>query len=62
MQNPINPWHTIVEVCDELGIGRSTMDDWRRSGRGPEFLRLPNGSLRIRRRVLDAWTDALKVA
>ncbi|MFE7839610.1 helix-turn-helix transcriptional regulator [Streptomyces sp. NPDC057474] len=41
---------TVDEVCDELQIARSTFYDWRQKGRGPRCIRLPNGSLRIRRR------------
>jgi len=56
-----NPWMTIAEVCLDLGVGRSTMDDWRRSDRGPAFVRLPNGSLRIREASYAAWPETLEV-
>jgi excisionase family DNA binding protein len=46
---------TIAEVCDELGVSRSTLYDWRAKGRGPRSLRLPNGEIRIRRTELDNW-------
>ena len=59
--NP-NPWLTFVEACAEIAVSRSTMDDWRRSGRGPDFVRLPNGSLRIRRQCLEGWLAELEVA
>lgn len=54
-------WMTLPEVCDELGVARSTIDDWRATGRGPQFVRLPNGQLRIRRADFDAWLANLPV-
>ncbi len=50
---------TLAAVCQELGVSRSTLDDWRRTGRGPVFKKLPNGSLRITREALDAWLATL---
>ncbi|WP_374228594.1 helix-turn-helix transcriptional regulator [Streptomyces sp. ET3-23] len=46
---------TVDEVCAELQISRSTFYDWRQKGRGPRCIRLPNGSLRIRRGDLENW-------
>ncbi|WWR53677.1 helix-turn-helix domain-containing protein [Streptomyces sp. SCSIO 30461] len=46
---------TVDDVCNELGIARSTFYDWRQKGRGPRCIRLPNGSLRIRRGDLENW-------
>ncbi|MFI9829578.1 helix-turn-helix transcriptional regulator [Streptomyces sp. NPDC051913] len=46
---------TVDEVCDELNVARSTFYDWRQKGRGPRCIRLPNGSLRIRRSDLENW-------
>ncbi|MFI6287666.1 helix-turn-helix transcriptional regulator [Streptomyces sp. NPDC051018] len=46
---------TVDDVCDELRISRSTFYDWRQKGRGPLCIRLPNGTLRIRRRDLENW-------
>jgi excisionase family DNA binding protein len=46
---------TLAEVCDELGVARSTFHDWRAKGRAPKCIKLPNGSLRIRRTELDRW-------
>jgi predicted DNA-binding transcriptional regulator AlpA len=34
---------TIAEVCDDLGISRSTFYDWRAKGRAPRCIKLPNG-------------------
>ncbi|MFG1785830.1 helix-turn-helix transcriptional regulator [Rhodococcus oryzae] len=49
---------TLKEVLAELKITRSTFYDWRAKGRAPRCLKLPNGDLRVRRSVLDAWIDA----
>lgn len=46
---------TVGEVCVELQISRSTFYDWRQKGRGPRCVRLPNGSLRVRRRDIENW-------
>jgi hypothetical protein len=35
---------------------------WRRLGSGPNFVRLPNNSLRILRSEFEAWTSGLAVA
>ncbi len=55
-------WLTMSEVLEELGVARSTMDDWRRSGRAPKFVKLPNGELRLRRDDFEAWTERLVTA
>jgi excisionase family DNA binding protein len=49
---------TIADVCDELGITRSTFYDWRAKRKAPHCIRLPNGALRIRRTDLDMWLSA----
>ncbi|MER5210602.1 helix-turn-helix domain-containing protein [Streptomyces sp. NPDC002838] len=48
---------TLAEVCEELGISRSTFYDWRAKRRAPRCIKLPNGDLRIRRTELDNWLD-----
>lgn len=55
-------WMTVAEFCDELGISRSTFDDWRAKSRLPRCIRLPNGSLRIKRTDFDNWLDTLEEA
>lgn len=57
-----NMWLTIKEVCEIIGVSRSTLDDWRVKGRGPRFIRLPNGQLRIKRSEFELWLDGLQVA
>lgn len=51
---------TIPEVCDELGIARSTFYDWRASRRAPRCIKLPNGGIRVRRQDLDNWLTTLE--
>lgn len=46
---------TIAELCEELGIARSTFYDWRAKGRAPRCIKLPNGDLRIRRVEFERW-------
>ena len=31
------------EVLEDLGVARSTMDDWRARGDGPTFTKFPGG-------------------
>lgn len=49
---------TLAEVCEELGIGRSTFYDWRAKRRAPRCFKLPNGDLRIRRADFEDWIAA----
>jgi excisionase family DNA binding protein len=49
---------TIVEVCAELRISRSTFYEWRAKGRAPRCIKLPNGDLRVRRAELERWLDS----
>ena len=51
---------TIADVCDELGVARSTFYDWRAKGAAPKSLKLPNGEIRVRRVDLDAWLHTLE--
>ncbi|MFI5545594.1 helix-turn-helix transcriptional regulator [Streptomyces sp. NPDC051815] len=48
---------TVPEVCDELGISRSTFYDWRQKRRAPRCIKLPNGDLRVRRTDLEIWLN-----
>ncbi|MFE5924107.1 helix-turn-helix transcriptional regulator [Streptomyces sp. NPDC056468] len=49
---------TLVEICEDLKISRSTFYDWRAKGRAPRCIKLPNGDLRIRRSDYEHWLDA----
>ena len=53
---------TIAEVCEDLGVSRSTFYDWRAKGRAPRCIKLPNGDLRIRRTDYDRWLTSLEDA
>ncbi|WP_372454313.1 helix-turn-helix transcriptional regulator [Streptomyces tardus] len=46
---------TVDEVCAELSVARSTFYEWRQKGKGPRCIRLPNGSLRVRRSDFENW-------
>lgn len=52
-------WLTVREILEELGIAHRTWQRWRDTGRAPECLRLPNGSLRIQRDVYEKWLESL---
>lgn len=46
---------TLPEVCECLGISRSTFYDWRQAHRAPPCLILANAQIRVRESDLDAW-------
>lgn len=49
---------TVIEVCTELRVSRSTFYEWRAKGRGPRCIKLPNGEIRVRRHDLEEWFDS----
>jgi predicted site-specific integrase-resolvase len=51
---------TLQEVYDELGISKSTWNDWKNKGRTPTMIKLPNNQVRIRRTVFDKWLEQLE--
>jgi predicted DNA-binding transcriptional regulator AlpA len=51
---------TVPEVLAELRISRSTWYQWRQTGKAPRVFKLPNGELRVRRSVLNAWLAGLE--
>lgn len=56
MKNPVSTIHlTVTEVCAELNVARSTFYDWRSAKKAPRCIKLPNGSIRVRRDDLDRW-------
>jgi predicted DNA-binding transcriptional regulator AlpA len=51
---------TVRQVLEELGgISRRTFYRWRELRTAPRCIRLPNGELRVRRDVLNAWLEDL---
>ena len=53
---------TLAQVCEELGISRSTFYDWRAKRKAPPCIKLPNGDLRIRRADFEEWLAELDEA
>ncbi|MER6825020.1 helix-turn-helix domain-containing protein [Streptosporangium sp. NPDC000563] len=53
---------TIADICEDLDIDRSTFYDWRQKGRAPKCMKLPNGTLRVRRAEYDRWLASLEEA
>jgi predicted DNA-binding transcriptional regulator AlpA len=53
---------TIPEVIDEIGVPRATFYRWRQLRKGPKAIKLPNGSVRIRRSELERWIEAREEA
>lgn len=51
---------TIDELCQELGVARSTFYEWRATRKGPRCIKLPNGKVRVRRADLDRWLVGLE--
>lgn len=46
---------TLPEVCERLGVSRSTFYDWRQAHKAPPCLILPNTQIRVRESDLDVW-------
>ncbi|MCM2393065.1 helix-turn-helix transcriptional regulator [Streptomyces albipurpureus] len=55
-------WLPLTDALDLIGITRATWYRWRNRGYGPEVKRLPNGHLRVRRSVLEAFMEELEIA
>ncbi|OEJ53509.1 helix-turn-helix transcriptional regulator [Streptomyces agglomeratus] len=60
MAKPRDEKLTIPEVIEEIGVPRSTFYRWRQLRKGPKSMKLPNGSVRIRRSELDRWMETLE--
>jgi predicted DNA-binding transcriptional regulator AlpA len=43
-----------VQIAQETGLNRRTLQKWRGQGKGPAFVKL-EGLVRYRRRDLDRW-------
>ena len=49
---------SVAEICEDLGIARSTFDDWRAKGKGPRCMKLPNGQIRVSRAEYELWLES----
>ena len=45
-------------VASEYGLPVGSLANWRVLGKGPEFVRLPNGRIRYRRTDVVAWIES----
>ncbi|MFF3308995.1 helix-turn-helix transcriptional regulator [Streptomyces sp. NPDC002952] len=62
MAKPRDEMLSIPEVIEEIGVPRATFYRWRQLRKGPKAIKLPNGSVRIRRSELERWIEALEEA
>lgn len=53
---------TVKDLCEELGVARSTFYDWRAAHKAPPCMKLPNGDLRIKRVDFERWLQSLEQA
>ncbi len=54
-----NIYLSIKELCSQLQISRSTLDQWRTRGEAPKSFRLPNGTIRFRQSDVEQWLNEL---
>lgn len=56
-------WMSIQDVAEELSVPLATVYKWSAagpgSGRFPEYRKLPNGRIRVRRDWFEEWVDSL---
>ncbi|MEV7417506.1 helix-turn-helix domain-containing protein [Streptomyces sp. NPDC089919] len=62
MAKPRDEMLTIPEVIEEIGVPRATFYRWRQYRKGPKSIKLPNGSVRIRRSELTRWLETREEA
>ncbi len=46
---------TVDQLCDYLGVARSTLYDWHAKGRAPRSIKLPGGQRRYRVTDVEAF-------
>lgn len=51
---------SVRDICEELGVARSTFYDWRAARKAPPCIKLPNGDLRVRRADFERWLESLE--
>lgn len=56
-----DPFLTMAEVLDIVGVTRSTFDKWRRRSMGPRAYKLPGGQLRFKLSDVKDWLEGLAV-
>ncbi|MFF7295005.1 MULTISPECIES: helix-turn-helix domain-containing protein [unclassified Streptomyces] len=62
MAAPRDEMLTIPQVVAEIGVPLATFYRWRQLRKGPKAIKLPNGSVRIRRSELERWIATLEEA
>ncbi|MER6251365.1 helix-turn-helix domain-containing protein [Streptomyces sp. NPDC001584] len=62
MAAPRDEMLTIPQVVEEIGVPLATFYRWRQLRKGPKAIKLPNGSVRIRRSELERWITTLEEA
>ena len=48
------------EAAEFLNFSISTLQNWRCVGKGPEFIKISQRTVRYRRRELNAWSEKLR--
>ena len=51
---------SVRDICEELGVARSTFYDWRAARKAPPCIKLPNGDLRVRKADFEDWLASLE--
>ncbi|GGT99406.1 helix-turn-helix transcriptional regulator [Streptomyces lateritius] len=57
-----DPLLSIPQVLAEIDVPRATFYRWRQLRKGPKAIKLPNGTVRIRRSELERWIETLEEA
>src|SRR5690349_21080380 len=48
-------------LCEWIGRSKSTLQSWRRQGRGPRYIRLTLQGIRYRRSDVESWLESQAV-
>ena len=49
---------TTEEAAGILGVSRRTLEDWRLTGTGPDYVPIGRRTVRYRPQAIDRWLDA----